>query len=138
MPGGGFMHQQHHTSNEENNYVQNPQPQEKTSIPPAPTATRRCNFCKGEGHYASTCEAKRKADSNLRYRIVLATNMAKIYLDLDDGPKDYPDFYLVAHLDKDDRMRNAYIAWIRICPMWSQLYNVPERKKGVSKDNGFL
>jgi len=132
------MHQQHHTSNEENNHVQDPQTQEKTSIPPAPTASRRCNFCKGEGHYAATCETKRKADADLKYRIVPETNMAKIYLDLEDGPKDDPDFYLVAHVDKDDRMRNAYIACIRICPMWSQLYNAPEGKKGVSKDNGFL
>jgi len=109
VPDVGFMHQQHHTPNKENNDVQDPQTQEKTSIPPAPTATRRCNFCKGEGHYASTCEAKRKADLDLRYRIVPATNMAKIYLDLDDGPKDDPDFYLVAHVDKDDRMTDAYI-----------------------------
>jgi len=64
--------------------------------------------------------------------------MAKIYPDLDDGTKDDPDFYLVAHVDKDDRMRDAYIVCIRICPMWSQLYNGPEGKKGVSKDNGFL
>jgi len=118
--------------------MQDPQTQEKTSIPPAPTATRRCNVWKGEGHYASTCKTKRKADSDLRYRIVPATNIAKIFLDLDDGPKDDPDFYLVAHVDKDDRMRDAYIACIRICPMWSQLYNAPEGKKGVSKDNGFL
>jgi len=60
VPGVGFMHQQHHTSNEENNHVQDPQTQEKTSIPPAPTASRRCNFSKGEGHYTSTCETKRK------------------------------------------------------------------------------
>jgi len=132
------MHQQHHTSNEENNYVQGPQRQEKTSIPPAPTATRRFNFCKGKGHHASTCEAKRKADSHLRYRIVPATNMAKIYLDLDDVPKDDPDLYLITHIDKDDRMRDAYIACIRIFPVWSQLYNAPEGKKEVSKDNGFL
>jgi len=102
VPGVGFMHQQNHTSNEENQHVRDPQIQEKTSIPPTPTATRRCNFCKGEGHYASTCEAKRKADSDLRYRIVPATNMAKIYRDLDDGPKDDPDLYLVTHVDKDD------------------------------------
>jgi len=138
VPGVGFMHQQHHMSNEENNHIQDPQTQEKTSIPPAPTATRRCNFCKGEGHYASTCKAKRKADSDLRYRIVPATNMAKIYLDLEDGPKDDPDFYLVAHVDKDDRMRDAYIACIGICPMWSQLYNAPEGKEWVSTENGFL
>jgi len=94
------MHQQRHSSNEENNHVQDPQIQENTSIPPAPTATRRYNFCKGEGHYASTCEGKRKADSDLRYRMVPATNMAEIYLDLDDGPKDDPDFHLVAHVDK--------------------------------------
>jgi len=72
------------------------------------------------------------------YRMVPATNMAKIYLDLDDRPKDDPDFYLVVHVDKDDRMRDAYIACNRICPMWSQLYNTPEGKKGVSKDNRFL
>jgi len=132
------MHQQHHTSNEENNHVQDPQTQEKTSIPPAPTATRRWNFCKGEGHYASTCEAKRKADADLKYRIVPVTYMTKIYLDLDKGPKDEPDFYLVAQVDKDDRMRDDYIACIRICPMWSQPYNTAEGKKGVSKDNGFL
>jgi len=64
--------------------------------------------------------------------------MAKIYLDLDDGPKDDPDFYLVAHIDKDDRMSGAYIVCIRICPMWSQLYYAPEGKKGVSKDNRFF
>ena len=138
VPGVGFMHKQHHTNSEENNLVHNPQTHEKTSIPPAPTATRRCNFCKGEGHYASTCEVKRKADSDLRYRNVPATNMAKIYLDLDDGPKDDPDFYLVAHIDKDDRMSGAYIVCIRICPMWSQLYYAPEGKKGVSKDNRFF
>jgi len=136
--GVGFMHQQHHTNSEENNLVPNPQTQEKTSIPPAPTATRRCNFCKGEGYYASICKAKRKADADLRYRIVPATNMAKIYLDLDDGPIDDPDFYLIAHVDKNERMRDAYIACIRIYPMWSQLYNSPEGKKGVTKDNGFL
>ena len=43
--------------------------------------------------------------------------MAKIYLDLDNGSKDDPDFYLVAHIDKDDRMRDAYHACIRICTM---------------------
>jgi len=64
--------------------------------------------------------------------------MAKIYLDLDDGPEDDPDFYLVAHVDKDDRMRDAYIACIRICLFWSQLHNGVEGKEGVSKDNGFL
>jgi len=35
-------------------------------------------------------------------------------------------------------MRDVYIACIRRCPMWSQLYNAPEGKKGVRKDNGFL
>jgi len=137
VPEVGFI-QQHHTSNEENNHVQDRQTQEKTSIPPAPTATRQCNFCKGEGHCASTSEAKRKADIDLRYRIVPATNMAKIYLHLDDGLKDDPDFYHVAYVDKDDRMRDAYVTRIRICPMLSQLYNAPEGMKGVSKDNGFL
>jgi len=132
MPGVGFMHQQHHTSNKENNYVQEPQTQKKTSIPPAPTATRRCNFCKGEGHYTSTCEAKRKADSDLRYRIVPGTNMAKIYLDLDDGPKDDPGFYLVAHVDKDDGMRDASIACIRICLMWRNTWQVAIRVNGRS------
>ena len=102
MPGVGFMTQQHHKTSEENNLVHDPQPEEKTSIPPAPTATHHCNFYKGEGHYGSTCKAKRKADSDLRYRIVPATNMAKIYLDLEDGPKDDPAFYLIAHVDKDD------------------------------------
>jgi len=138
VPGVGFMHQQHHTSNEENNHVQDPQTQEKMTIPPAPTATYQCNFCNGEGHYATTCEAKHKADSDLRYRIVSPTNMAKIYLDLVDGPKDDPDFYLVAHVNKHDRMMDAYIACIRICPMWSQLYNVPKGKEEVSKDKRFL
>ena len=138
VPGVGFIHQQHHTSSKENNLVHDPQIQEKMSIPPAPTATRRCTFCKGEGHYASICEAKRKVDSDLRYRIVPATNMAKIYLDLEGGPKDDSDIYLVAYINKDDRMRHAYIAWITISPMWSQLYNAREGKKGVSKDNGFL
>jgi len=64
--------------------------------------------------------------------------MAKIYLDLNDSLIDAPDFYLAAHVDKDNRVRDAYIACIRICPMWSQLYNAPELKKGVSKDNRFL
>jgi len=138
VPGVGFMHQQHQTSNEENNYVRDPQIQEKTSIPPAPTATRRCNFCKGEGYYVSKWKAKHKADSDLRYGIAPATNMAKIYLDLDEGPKDDPDLYIVAHVDKDDRMRDPYIVCIRICLIWSQVYNAPEGKKGVRKDNGFL
>jgi len=133
-----FVHQQHYTTSEENNLVYDPQLQEKTSIPPAPTATRHCNFCKGEGYYASTCEAKCKSNAELRYRIMPASNMAKIYLNLEDGPKDDPDFYLIAHVDKDDRMRDAYVVGIRICPMLSQLYNAPEGKKGVSKDNGFL
>jgi len=35
-------------------------------------------------------------------------------------------------------MRDAYITYIRICPIWSQLYNTPEGKKGLSKDNRFL
>jgi len=64
--------------------------------------------------------------------------MANINLELDDGPKDDPDFYIVAHVDKDNRMRDVYIASIRICPMWSQLYNAPEGKKGVSKNNKLL
>jgi len=66
------------------------------------------------------------------------TNMAKIYLDLEDSPKDDSDLHLVAYVDKDDRMRDAYITCIRICPMLSQLYNAPEGKKGVSKNNGFF
>ena len=39
VPGVGFMHQQHYTTSEENNPVHDPQTQEKTSIPPAPTGT---------------------------------------------------------------------------------------------------
>jgi len=62
------MHQQHHTTSEKNKVVHDPQIQEKTSIPPAPIASPHCNFCKGEGHYASTCEAKCKADSDLRHQ----------------------------------------------------------------------
>ena len=69
---------------------------------------------------------------------MLVTNMAKIYLNLQDGPKDDPDFDLVAHDDKDDRMRDAYITCIRIYPMCSQLYNSRQGKEGVSKENGFL
>jgi len=69
---------------------------------------------------------------------VPASYMAKIYLGLEDCPKDEPNFYLIAHVDKDDRMRDAYIACIRICPMWSQQYNALQGKKGVSKENGFL
>jgi len=64
--------------------------------------------------------------------------MTNTYLDFEDSPKDNTDFYLFAHIDKDDRMRDSYITCIRICPIWSQLYNAPEGKKGVSKDNGFL
>jgi len=64
--------------------------------------------------------------------------MAKIYLDLEAGAKDDLDFYLAAHVDKDDRMRNIYITCIRICPMWSQLYNAPQGKKELSTDTGFL
>jgi len=51
VPGVGCMHQQHDTNTEENNLVYNPQIQEKMSISRAPTATRRCNFCKGERHH---------------------------------------------------------------------------------------
>jgi len=137
VPGVGFMHQQHHIFKEENNHVQDPPIQERTSIPPAPTGTRRCNFWKGQGHYASTCNAKGKAASDFRYRMMPATNMAKIYLDLEAGPKDDTDFYLVAHVDKDDRMRNTYITCIKTCPMWIQLSNTLEGKKEVSKDNRF-
>jgi len=96
------MHQQHHTTSEENNLVHDSQIQEKTSIPSAPTAARRCNFCKGEGHYASICEAKCKTEADLRNRIVPATNTGKIDLDLEDDPKDDPYFHLVAHVNKDD------------------------------------
>jgi len=53
-------------------------------------------------------------------------NVAKIYLHLEDGPKADPDFHLVAHVDNDDRMREVYIACLRIYPMWRQLYNDPQ------------
>jgi len=138
VPGVGFTQQQHHTTSKENNPIHDPQTLKKTSIPPTPTATHRCNFCNGKGHPASTCKSKCRAHSDLRYRIEPATNMAKIYLDLEDSPKDDPDFYLVVYVDKDDWIRDAYIACIMICPMLSQLSNAPERKKGVSKDNRFL
>jgi len=108
------------------------------TIPPASTTSRHYNFCKGERDYASTCESKRRLEAYLRYRIMLVINMAKIYLDLEDDHKDDSDFYLVAHVNKEDGMRDAYITYIRICPMWRQPYNTPEAKKGVSKDNRFL
>jgi len=111
------MHQQYHTTNNENNHVHDPQIQEKTSIPLAPTTTHHCNFYSSEGYYASTREGISKADAGLWYRIVAVTNMAKIYLDLEDGPKEDSDFYLAAHINNDDRMRDTYITYIRICPM---------------------
>jgi len=134
----GFIYQQYYITREENNPVHDPQAPEKKSIPPAPTATCRCNLCKGEGYYVSTCEIKGKADTDLRYRIVPATNMEKIYPYLKDGLKKDPDFRLIAHFDNDDRMWDAYITCIRICSMWSQLYNTSYGKKGVSKDKRFL
>jgi len=45
------------------------------------------------------------------------TNMAKIYLDLEDSPKEDTDLQPVVHVDNDDSMRDTYIACIRICPM---------------------
>jgi len=117
MPEVGFMHQQHLTTSKENNVVYDPQTQEKTTIPPAPTATRPCKLSTREAHYTSTCETKGKADANLRYRIVLAINMAKIYLDPEHGHKDDHHFHPVNHIDKDDRMRDPYITCIRICPI---------------------
>jgi len=111
------MHQQNYATREENNVVHDPQTEEKILIPPAPTATRLCNYGKGKVHYRSTCETKCKAETELRYRIVLATNMAKIYLDPEDSLKDDPYFYLAAYVDNVDRMRNAYITCHRICHM---------------------
>ena len=121
MPGVGFIHQHHHTTSEKNNFVHDSHTQEKTAIPPTPTATRRCNFCKGEEHYASTCNARRKPDADLRYRIVPVTNIVKIYLYLKDGPKEDTDFYLTINIDKDDKMCDTYIVYISIFPMWSPL-----------------
>jgi len=117
VPGVGFIHQQPYTTTEENKLVCYPQRQEKTSIPSAPTTAYRYNFCKGEGHYLSICEANCKTDIDLKYRIMPATNIVKIYLDLEDGPKEDPDFYLAAHVDNDNRMQDVYIALIKICPM---------------------
>jgi len=131
------MHQQHHTAKEENNLLHDLQTQVKTSIPPALTATHYCNFCQDEEHSSSTCEAKRKADADLTYRIVPATNMGMIYIDFKDSYKEDSDFYLPAHVGKDNRIRDAYITGIRKCTMWYHLYNAPQAKKGVSRDNGF-
>jgi len=64
--------------------------------------------------------------------------VTKLYLDLADRHKDDIDFYLPAHMDKDDRKRDACIACIRICPIWSHLYNIQEWKKGGIKDTRFL
>jgi len=49
------MHQHYYITSEENNPVHDPQIQEKTSIPPVPTAIRHCNFCKGKEYYGLTC-----------------------------------------------------------------------------------
>jgi len=86
-------------------------------IPPAPTAPCPWNFCKCEEHYPSTWEAKHNAETDLTFRIMPGTNMANIYLDVEDGSKDDPDFHLNTHIDKDDRMRDVYNTCIRICPM---------------------
>ena len=53
------------------------------------------------------------------------TNMAKIYINLEDGPKEDLDFYLASHVDNYDTLRDAYITYIRICPIWHQLYYAP-------------
>jgi len=58
MPGVVFMHQQYHKTSKENNLAYDPQIQEKKSIYPGPSATRRCNFHKGKGHYALICNEK--------------------------------------------------------------------------------
>jgi len=67
-----------------------------------------------------------------------ATTMTKICLDLRESSKEDPNFHLAAHVNNNDRIRVTHIAWIRICPIWSQLYNAPQETKGVSKDNRFL
>jgi len=64
--------------------------------------------------------------------------MANIYLDLKDSLQEDPFFYLAAHIAKNDKMRDAYLTCISICPRWSQLHNALKGKKGVSKDNRFL
>jgi len=64
--------------------------------------------------------------------------MANIYLNIKDDPKEDCDFHLVGHIDNDDRIRDADIVGIRICPMWSQLHSAQQRKKEVNKENRFL
>jgi len=49
--------------------------------------------------------------------------MVKIYLDLEDCLKEDPDFYLAAHVNNNDGMKDIYITCIIICLMWTQLYN---------------
>jgi len=97
VPGVRIRHQLYLIIHKEKNLVHDPKKQEKTSIPPSPTATYLCLFCKGKEYYAATCEAKRKVDTDLRYRIVPVTNMTEIYLDLENGPNEDPEFYLAAH-----------------------------------------
>jgi len=63
--------------------------------------------------------------------------MQRLNLNLEDSLKEEPDFYLFAHFDNDYRKRDVYIACIRICPIWSQLYNTPHGKNGVTKDDRF-
>jgi len=57
--------------------------------------------------------------------------MVKIYLDLDDGSREDPYFYLAPHVDKDDRMRDTYISHVSGYASWgassTTLYK--ERKK---------
>jgi len=69
---------------------------------------------------------------------MLATNMAKIYLDFKDSHKEDYHFNLPTHPDKGDSMRDAYITCFRIGPMWSLLCNTSRLGNGVRKDNMFL
>ena len=60
------------------------------------------------------CKVKHKADPKLRYRIMATANMTKIYINLKDYHYEDPNFFLTTYVNKNNRIRDAYIHYMKI------------------------
>jgi hypothetical protein len=110
-----------------------------TSIP---YNRRQCAFCKKYGHNVQTCTKKRETLNDLNNRIepslnnIIDSGRIPNGWEDDNGSK---DFFIAQWLDQGSGMKQAYLACMKVCPIWKDIYAAPEKsRKNMKHRDGFL
>jgi len=116
-----------------------PPAEEPQQIPieDVPTRKNTCSYCYKDKHNIRTCTFKGKGDYDLSNNGSYNKTRIRQLIHNHEQPEGQLDLHVAAWLDQEEGLKEGYVACIKVCPVWKDIYATPNLTHHSIRD-GFL